>query len=332
MAEAPVCGTCGRDVADRARLARTRCLECRRTLLLVADAAQEYEAACAGAVAVSRYAAPDGARCYICLEGENLVRGCACRGDAGFVHIECLVAFAESKDHDDEYEETLLTCRQCEQGFGGHVALAIDRAAWLRFSGRAERDPYRQATLWNLGGALNDLDRHREALVVKEELFATRRRLYGPDDWRTVDAEENIAITLRTLVGEENMQNALEILKRTYAWKIGNLGRNDRMTLEAAVHLADAYFVLGDCRKCERIRRHAVPGFRSQFGETHVQTLEARWLHAAVLVALRRVDEARAIRDEVLPLAQRVLGPGHRIARFMGDRVFLDPSRFDHFW
>mmetsp|Transcript_6527 Transcript_6527/g.14345 ORF Transcript_6527/g.14345 Transcript_6527/m.14345 type:complete len:103 (+) Transcript_6527:377-685(+) len=45
---------------------------------------------------------PEGATCWICLCGSNdddepLLRGCACRGDAGYAHVSCLADSAEKK-------------------------------------------------------------------------------------------------------------------------------------------------------------------------------------------------------------------------------------------
>ena len=49
-----------------------------------------------------------GPSCWICLEegpdesGNDIVRNCACRGDsAGFVHLSCLIQYAEKKCHDE---------------------------------------------------------------------------------------------------------------------------------------------------------------------------------------------------------------------------------------
>ena len=59
------------------------------------DANEAATAAANAAAADFAGAAPEGARCYICLEGgAGLVRGCACRGTAGYAHVGCLAAHA----------------------------------------------------------------------------------------------------------------------------------------------------------------------------------------------------------------------------------------------
>ena len=76
-----------------------------------------------------------GQRCYICFEGdaeEGLVRGCACRGAAGFAHVSCLarqakilVEDAEARDLDDDKWDRWYTCGLCEQTYHGVVYCAL---------------------------------------------------------------------------------------------------------------------------------------------------------------------------------------------------------------
>ena len=67
-------------------------------LLRPEQAAQHYSEAVRTAVAAC---AEDtaGQTCYICYaegdEEEGLMRGCACRGDAGFAHVSCLARQAQ---------------------------------------------------------------------------------------------------------------------------------------------------------------------------------------------------------------------------------------------
>ena len=60
----------------------------------------------------------EGQSCYICLEDgseEGLVRGCSCRGTAGFAHVSCLVRQAQVAVAEAE-----------ERGLGGDA-----QSAWL---------------------------------------------------------------------------------------------------------------------------------------------------------------------------------------------------------
>ena len=84
-------------------------------LLRVDQAEPRYNEAVAIAVAACA-ADTVGQTCYICLgpgdEEEGLVRMCACRGTAGFVHVSCLA----------EQAKILLAVRQARANLRHHEA------------------------------------------------------------------------------------------------------------------------------------------------------------------------------------------------------------------
>jgi len=207
----------------------------------------------------------------------------------------------------------LYTCTQCRQLFRDAVYVALMRAACLRFAGRAETDEWRQQALINLGGALSNVGRYDEGLVLDEELLATMRRLYGPDVFQTIQAEESLAITLRKLGGDENLQRALQTLTRVHSWKTRALGRDDEETIISAAYLSEAHRDAGNHSEAERLIREMCATRQRVNGGEHYRTLEAKYGLVCVLQDLNKLEEARAIRDAVLPVARRVLGPTHRV-------------------
>ena len=79
------------------------------------------------------------ASCYICLENgtENgtLLRNCACRGDAGWVHVTCLAKYAASKVVDARKKDPKCpvlkywnTCLLCKTNFMQNMGLAMASA------------------------------------------------------------------------------------------------------------------------------------------------------------------------------------------------------------
>ena len=93
-----------------------------------------------------------GQTCYICTQAlhwktkEGLVRGCACRGTAGFVHVSCLaeqakilIEEADEKNMDREVKAKLWTrwqnCRLCGQCYNAEVACALGWACWKTYLG-----------------------------------------------------------------------------------------------------------------------------------------------------------------------------------------------------
>jgi len=74
--------------------------------------------------------------CYFCYDavdedGQLLQRDCACRGtDAGFVHLACLMKYAETKSkqaRDDmtEFVQPWETCPNCHQDYQNKLAVDI---------------------------------------------------------------------------------------------------------------------------------------------------------------------------------------------------------------
>jgi len=107
-----------------------------------------------------------GQTCYICTEAthwktkEGLVRGCACRGTAGFAHVSCLaeeakISLAEAEESLDSKarnarSERWYACSLCEQSYHGVVKCALGWACWKTYVGRPEGD-------WNRCKATNCL-------------------------------------------------------------------------------------------------------------------------------------------------------------------------------
>ena len=117
----------------------------------------------AEAVAVAAEACAEdtkGQTCFICTQAlhwktkEGLVRGCSCRGTAGFAHVSCLaeqakILFAEAEDNNlgdkvmNEWFSRWYTCSLCEQDHHGVVRCALGWACWKTHVGRREADQVR---------------------------------------------------------------------------------------------------------------------------------------------------------------------------------------------
>ena len=96
-------------------------------------------------------AVPDGASCWICLEegndeaGNPLVRNCSCRGDsAGFVHLSCLIKYAEQKCRHSTNSSTFTApweiCPNCNQHYQNDLALDMSNA-FVSFAAAAYGHP-----------------------------------------------------------------------------------------------------------------------------------------------------------------------------------------------
>ena len=90
------------------------------------------------------------------------MRGCACRGTAGFAHVSCLAeqakilcAEAEENNLDDKVRnerwKRWRKCSLCEQDYHGVVACALGWACWKTYVGRPETDQARLMAMGSLG-------------------------------------------------------------------------------------------------------------------------------------------------------------------------------------
>ena len=123
-----------------------------------------------------------GQTCFICTQAlhwktkEGLVRGCACRGTAGFAHVSCLAE--QAKILNDEGEENNLSpegrwdrwfkCSLCEQEYHGVVCCALGWACWKTYLGRPEIAWTRRYAMTQLANGLSDVGKHAESLSVDE--------------------------------------------------------------------------------------------------------------------------------------------------------------------
>ena len=242
---------------------------------------------CAEAVAVAAEACAEdtkGQTCYICTQAlhwktkEGLVRGCSCRGTAGFAHVSCLAE--QAKILMDEAEENNLGekarierwmrwdfCSLCKQYYHGVVACALGWACWKTYVGRPEALGARTLAMNLLGNGLHDAKHHEDALTVREAMLATIRRSGG------------IEVSI----------------------------------LDAQNNLANTYGALGRFEEALRMRRDVYSGHLKLHCEEHQRTIMAANNYGMSLVKLERFQEAKSLLIKMMPVARRVLGEGHEL-------------------
>ena len=117
------------------------------------------------------------------------MRGCSCRGTAGFAHVSCLaeqakilVAEAEENNLDakafGERFDRWHTCSLCEQKYHGVVKCALGWACWKTYMGRPETDRFWLLSMRQLAGGLYAAGHYNDALSVQEANLSMMRRLH----------------------------------------------------------------------------------------------------------------------------------------------------------
>ena len=296
--------------------------------------AEQYNAntkyAAAVAVAAEKCAEDTkGQTCYICTQAlhwktkEGLVRGCSCRGTAGFAHVSCLAE--QAKILCDEVEENNLdnnrrhkawerwhTCSLCEQQYHGVVRCALGWACWKTYVGRLETNLARQAAMTLLGNGLANADHHEDALTVREADFSSLRRLGASEDNMLV-VQSNLANTYSKLGRNED---AARLQRHVYYGHLRIFGEDHGRTIVSAYNCASTLGELRDYKEVKDILRRTLPVARRVLGENNETTLRMRWVYALALYAnpaatFDDIREAVMTLEDMEPTARRVLGGAH---------------------
>jgi hypothetical protein len=313
-----------------------------------AGGAEQYNAnkKYAEAVAVAATACAEdtkGQTCYICTQAlhwktkEGLVRMCACRGTAGFVHVSCLaeqakILFAEVEENN--LGEKSLTerwrrwdvCSLCEQHYHGVVKCALGWACWKTYVGRPEADRVQSSALGLLGAGLSDAKHHEAALSVKKANLAMMRRVGAPE-YSILVAQNNLAVTYGTL---GRLEEALQMKRDVYSGHVKLNGEGHLDSLGAANNYAKSLKDLERFEETKALLRKTIPVARRTLGEGHVLTLKMRWIYAQSLYSdpaatLDDIREAVTTLTDAARIARRVLGGAHPST--MGIEGYLRDAR-----
>jgi len=299
-----------------------------------AGGAEQYNAntkyAEAVAVAVEKCADDTkGQSCYICTQAlhwktkEGLVRGCSCRGTAGFVHVSCLaeqakilVAEAEENNLDNkalnEKWDRWHTCSLCKQKYHGVVSCALGWACWKTYLARPETDQFVDPAMGQLGAGLSDASQHEDALSVREAELSMMLRL-GASANNILDKQNNIACTYYKL---KRFEQALRMRQDVYSGRLKLSGEEHYDTLIAANNCAHSLVDLRRFEEAKTLLRKNVLVARRVLGESHITTLKMRWIYAEALyydtgATLDDLREAATTLEDVVRTARRVLGGSH---------------------
>ena len=252
------------------------------------------------------------------------MRGCACRGTAGFAHVSCLaeqakilVAEAEENNLGLKVKQARFnrwrTCSLCEQDHHGVVSCALGWACWKTYLGRPETADVRGMAMTNLGNGLLEARQHEDALIVREADLATKLRIGAPEGSILV-AQANRAGTYAALGrGDE----AVSIYREAYSGCKAILGNCDQRTLMAANNLVHELQRQMKHTEAVSILRGPLSDARRAFGDDHEMTLMLGSLLADSLVGagtnptVDAVREAIAIREDIFRRSRRLLGVSH---------------------
>ncbi len=270
-----------------------------------------------------------GQTCYICTQAlhwktkEGLVRMCACRGTAGFVHVSCLAelasgrvaeALANNLDHKvfNEKWERWHTCSECKQRYHGVVLCALGWACWRTYLGRPEWDQIRGLAMSMLGNGLSFAEHYEDALSVYEAELATRRRFRAPEG-SILTVQSCLANTYAKLGRHEK---AMLLIRDVFSGHLKLEGEESVTTISSANNYAVSLKNLKRFEEAKSLLRKTIPVTLRICGENDHLTLGMMGLYASVLYAdpAATLDDLREAVDkleETTSTARRVFGNSH---------------------
>ena len=252
------------------------------------------------------------------------MRGCSCRGTAGFVHVSCLaeqakILVAEAEENNlgddavDSRAERWYSCSLCEQDYHGAVFCALGWACWKTYLGRPETDEFRGIAMTRLGNGLSAADHDEDALTVREVELAMKRRL-GASVYNILISQSNLSNSYHN-VGR--IEEALQMRRDVYSgWM--RLAGEHRNTIHAASNYAISLLDLQRHAEVKSLMRTTIPVAQRVLGESNA-TLKLKAIYAGALMkasdaTLNDVREAVTTFEETARISRRVLGSAHPAA------------------
>ena len=248
------------------------------------------------------------------------MRGCACRGTAGFAHVSCLAEQAkillEEAEENNLGQEAMQsrwerwhTCSLCEQHYHGVVFCALGWACWKTYVGRPEADTARMSAMRLLGNGLGEAKLHEAALSVQETELAMKRRIGVPESEMLL-VQTCLANSHARLGRDEQASN---MLRNVYYGRVRLNGEQHQQTILAALNYANALLNFKRFEEGKSLLIKMIPVARRVLGISNEITLTMRWNYARALykddgATLDDVREAVTTLEETEQTARRVLG------------------------
>jgi serine/threonine protein kinase len=160
----------------------------------------------------------------------------------------------------------------------------------------------------NLGNIFSDLDRHNDALKIREETLAIQQRVLPSDHPDTLTSMNNLALSYARL---NRHADALKLYEDTLAIQKRVLAPEHPDTLRSMNNLANSYADMNRHEDALRLREETLAIQKRVLPPDHPDTLASMSNLANSYAIAHRSAEALALREETLAIQKRVLPPDH---------------------
>eukprot|EP00241_Pyramimonas_parkeae_P006171 CAMPEP_0114250160 /NCGR_PEP_ID=MMETSP0058-20121206/14548_1 /TAXON_ID=36894 /ORGANISM="Pyramimonas parkeae, CCMP726" /LENGTH=419 /DNA_ID=CAMNT_0001363795 /DNA_START=421 /DNA_END=1680 /DNA_ORIENTATION=+ len=216
--------------------------------------------------------------CKICYENAetsdqgNLVRPCACRGSAAYIHIGCLKQWHMSLGN-----PTTLRCPTCKQAYVGHVAIE-----------------------------LAEMNVKLVEEIIKEKMSNRKERAKWKELHATVLTQHAQVLSSQGKYGE-----ALPLFQRSLDVRIKLLGPERLEVAESLDAMAELYRMQGQYDEALRLKRRALHIREKVLGADHPGTATSYNNIGLVLQSMDKLDEAKPYFENAVAIYSRIYGPEH---------------------
>lgn len=215
----------------------------------------------------------------------------------------------------DEHPHTLQTRSSLAadlRALGDYgAALDLDRGtyqSWAENSGFGDDDPGTLSAAHNLALSYLVNGDFGNALRLDRQTLERRTTVFSEKHPRTLNSETSLA---RDLLEAGRYREAATRLEKVWGDSREVLGDNDRATLVVRMWLGVAHRCAGDPETAATHIEAARLGLTRSFGRDSSDALSCRMSQAVNLLALGRVNQARAQAEELLTVYNAQGGPSH---------------------
>ena len=271
---------------------------------------------------------PPTASCYICLEddadsnNQPLLRNCACRGDAGWAHIACLVEFAASKVTEAQRDPSINIlpfwdkCILCKTPHMQYMRLAMAEAFVKQYEHLPETHKLRSFSLFSLASSKFDVGDHDGAFGLFVRLHQLLDVLTSTGvDVRMVRAHV-YCMTAGVFLKKGKRNDALTAFERHKELCVDVHGPNSPKTQynNEIMDRLKKTIGLGDCGHMDPAAELVMA--RQRFNESQERDkIEQRLcIHARLVEALQndgKIQESMEQFEKLLADSRQCLGPDH---------------------
>ena len=270
---------------------------------------------------------PPTASCYICLENSEestnnkpLLRNCACRGDAGWAHIACLVEFAASKftelrqkQDPSKFWENCILCKTPHMQFMG---LAMAEAFVKQYEHLPDTNDLRFSSLYSLASSKCNVKDTDGAIVLYNQLLKICDVLTSTGvDVRKIKG--NILCMMGNVYfGKEQFNDALPIFERRRELLVALLGPNSlevKETTEMIVTLKESIGIR-ECGHTDPAAKLVMARQKFKENQECIDIVRRLKIHCQLVEALRndgKIQESMEQFKKLLAESRQSLGPDH---------------------